>query len=137
MNQAIRDRFYSQGNKKHVEYVIRTSGMNDQEEPIAELEKYTMSKRMSKIKNILVFKTFLQPVNLLRFASMVRIRPPTPMEKVLEPLRFLGFFFFYCRGLGVIKSTKKYYKNILFGCQKDVRRMSGFERHACGLTWYF
>lgn len=28
MNQAIRDRFYSQGNKKHVEYVIRTSGMN-------------------------------------------------------------------------------------------------------------
>ena len=31
MNQAIRDRFYSQGNKKHVEYVIRTSGMNEQE----------------------------------------------------------------------------------------------------------
>ena len=27
MNQAIRDRFYSQGNKKHVEYVIRTSGI--------------------------------------------------------------------------------------------------------------
>ena len=106
-------------------------------QPIAELEKYTMSKMMSKIKNILVFKTFLQTVNLLRFASMVRIRPPPPMEKVLEPLRFLGFFFFYFRGLGVIKSTKKYYKNILFGCQKDVRRMSGFERHACGLTWYF
>ena len=94
MNQAILDRFYSQVNKKHVEYVIRTSGMNDQEEPIAELEKYTMSKRMSKIKNILVFKTFLQTVNLLRFASMVRIRPPPPMEKVLEPLRFLDFFFF-------------------------------------------
>ena len=31
MNQAIRDRFYSQVNKKHVEYVIRTSGMNEQD----------------------------------------------------------------------------------------------------------
>lgn len=31
MNQAIRERFYSQGNKKHVEYVIRVSGMGEQE----------------------------------------------------------------------------------------------------------
>lgn len=31
MNQALRERFYRQGNKKHIEYVIRTSGMSKQE----------------------------------------------------------------------------------------------------------
>lgn len=31
MNQAIRERFYRQGNKHHVEYVIRVSGMGEQE----------------------------------------------------------------------------------------------------------
>ena len=31
MNQALRERFYSHGNKNHVEYVIRVSGMNKQE----------------------------------------------------------------------------------------------------------
>lgn len=31
MNQAIRERFYRQGNKHHVEYVIRVSGMSEQE----------------------------------------------------------------------------------------------------------
>ena len=31
MNQAIRERFYRQGNKHHVEYIIRVSGMSEQE----------------------------------------------------------------------------------------------------------
>lgn len=31
MNQAIRERFYSQGNKHHVEYIVRVSGMSEQE----------------------------------------------------------------------------------------------------------
>ena len=31
MNQALRERFYSQGNKKHIDYVVRVSGMNEQE----------------------------------------------------------------------------------------------------------
>lgn len=37
MNQALRERFYSQGNKKHIDYVVRVSGMNDQEEEIFRL----------------------------------------------------------------------------------------------------
>ena len=91
--------------------------MNDQEEPIAELEKYTMSKRMSKIKNILVFKTFLQTVNLLRLSTTNKNKKKQTMKKVKKPKRHLSIFFFYFRGLWVIKSTKKYYKNILFVCQ--------------------
>lgn len=31
MNQAVRELFYRQGNKHHVEYVIRVSGMSEQE----------------------------------------------------------------------------------------------------------
>ena len=31
MNQAIRERFYSQGNKHHVEYIAQVSGMSEQE----------------------------------------------------------------------------------------------------------
>ena len=31
MNQAIRERFYRQGNRHHVDYVIRVSGMSEQE----------------------------------------------------------------------------------------------------------
>lgn len=31
MNQAIRERFYRQGNNHHMEYVIRVSGMSEQE----------------------------------------------------------------------------------------------------------
>ena len=31
MNQAIRERFYRQGNSHHVDYVIRVSGMSEQE----------------------------------------------------------------------------------------------------------
>lgn len=31
MNQAIRERFYSQGNKHHVEYIVQVSGMSEQE----------------------------------------------------------------------------------------------------------
>lgn len=31
MNQTIRERFYRQGNKHHVEYIIHVSGMSDQE----------------------------------------------------------------------------------------------------------
>ena len=34
MNQALRERFYSQGNKKHIDYVVRVSGMNEQEAEI-------------------------------------------------------------------------------------------------------
>ena len=34
MNQALRERFYSQGNKKHIDYVIRASGMGEQEAEI-------------------------------------------------------------------------------------------------------
>ena len=34
MNQALRERFYSQGNKKHIDYVVRISGMSDQEAEI-------------------------------------------------------------------------------------------------------
>ena len=34
MNQALRKRFYSQGNKKHIDYVIRASGMSEQETEI-------------------------------------------------------------------------------------------------------
>ena len=37
MNQALRERFYSQGNKKHIDYVIRISGMNEQEAEIFRL----------------------------------------------------------------------------------------------------
>ena len=37
MNQALRERFYSQGNKKHIDYLIRVSGMNDQEEELFRL----------------------------------------------------------------------------------------------------
>ena len=63
-----------------------------------------------------------QTVNLLRFASMVRIRPPPPMEKVLEPLRFLGFFFFLFPGFLTNKKLKNTIKIYYLG----VRRMSGF-----------
>ena len=31
MNQAIRERFYRQGNKHHVDYIIQVSGMSEQE----------------------------------------------------------------------------------------------------------
>ena len=31
MNQALRERFYSQGNKKHIDYIVSVSGMNEQE----------------------------------------------------------------------------------------------------------
>ena len=31
MNQAVRERFYRQGNKHHVDYVILVSGMSEQE----------------------------------------------------------------------------------------------------------
>ena len=58
MNQAIRDRFYSQVNKKHVEYVIRTSGMNDQEEPIAELENIRCQKGRQKSKTYWYLRHF-------------------------------------------------------------------------------
>lgn len=34
MNQALRERFYSHGNKKHIDYVVRISGMSDQEAEI-------------------------------------------------------------------------------------------------------
>ena len=34
---------------------------------------------------------------------MVRIRPPPPIEKVLEPLRFLDFFFFISGVLGELR----------------------------------
>ena len=34
MNQALRERFYSQGNKKHVDYIVRVSGMTEQESEI-------------------------------------------------------------------------------------------------------
>lgn len=34
MNQALRERFYSQGNKKHIDYVVHISGMSDQEAEI-------------------------------------------------------------------------------------------------------
>ena len=34
MNQALRERFYGQGNKKHIDYVVRVSGMNEQEAEI-------------------------------------------------------------------------------------------------------
>lgn len=37
MNQALRERFYSQGNKKHIDYVARVSGMNEQEAEIFRL----------------------------------------------------------------------------------------------------
>ncbi len=37
MNQALRERFYSQGNKKHIDYIVRVSGMNDQEAEIFRL----------------------------------------------------------------------------------------------------
>lgn len=37
MNQALRERFYSQGNKKHIDYVVRVSGMNEQEAEIFRL----------------------------------------------------------------------------------------------------
>ena len=31
MNQALRERFYSQGNKKHIDYIVSVSGMTGQE----------------------------------------------------------------------------------------------------------
>ena len=34
MNQALRERFYGQGNKHHVEYIIRMSGITEQEAEI-------------------------------------------------------------------------------------------------------
>ena len=34
MNQALRERFYSHGNKKHIDYVVRISGMSDREAEI-------------------------------------------------------------------------------------------------------
>ena len=34
MNQALRERFYRQGNKKHIDYVVRVSGMSEQEAEI-------------------------------------------------------------------------------------------------------
>ena len=37
MNQALRERFYSQGNKKHIDYIVRVSGMAAQEEEIFRL----------------------------------------------------------------------------------------------------
>lgn len=37
MNQALRERFYSQGNKNHIEYVVRVSGMSEQEAEIFRL----------------------------------------------------------------------------------------------------
>lgn len=37
MNQALRERFYSQGNKKHIDYIVRVSGMTAQEEEIFRL----------------------------------------------------------------------------------------------------
>lgn len=37
MNQALRERFYSQGNKKHIDYVVRVSGMTAQEADIFRL----------------------------------------------------------------------------------------------------
>lgn len=37
MNQALRERFYSQGNKKHIDYVVRVSGMNEQESELFRL----------------------------------------------------------------------------------------------------
>ena len=37
MNQALRARFYSQGNKKHLDYVVRVSGMGEQEAGIFRL----------------------------------------------------------------------------------------------------
>ena len=37
MNQALGERFYSQGNKKHIDYIARISGMNDQEAEIFRL----------------------------------------------------------------------------------------------------
>ena len=37
MNQALRERFYSQGNNKHIDYVVRVSGMSDQEAEIFRL----------------------------------------------------------------------------------------------------
>ena len=37
MNQALRERVYSQGNKKHIDDVVRVSGMNEQEAEIFRL----------------------------------------------------------------------------------------------------
>ena len=40
-----------------------------------------LSELLSKSKNTLQIATSKQTVNLLRFASMVRIRPPPPLKK--------------------------------------------------------
>lgn len=52
-----------------------------------------MSEMMSKTEKRLIKACFLQTVNLLRFASMVRIRPPPPGVRSSVNQNFSRFFF--------------------------------------------
>ena len=70
-----------------------------------------------------------QTVNLLRIASMVRIRPPPPNKKVLKPQWFLDFFFFVFNYDGYQESSKKVNINHKNGVKNGVNFLALFRTH--------
>ena len=79
MNQALRERFYSQGNKKHIDYIVSVSGMKEQEAEIFRLMhngaddlmvEYTMCidrKRRSQLEKMVAQRVAFAVLHALDF----------------------------------------------------------------------